>query len=131
MKCSIAGCPGEYEAGKVTHTVRHLRHQGQIIVIDHVPADVCSVCGDVLLNEAGHGSQDRRPASGKTPTGKYGASVRVRVKALLRKISTMFPWRRALPKPDLKELLLAPEARTEALTPPREQHRHRRPPAFE
>ena len=35
----------------------------------------------------------------------------------------MFPWRRALPKPDLKELLLAPEARTEALTPPREKHR--------
>ena len=28
------------------HTVRH---QGQIIVIDHVPADVCSVCGDALL----------------------------------------------------------------------------------
>ena len=26
-----------------------VRHQGQIIVIDHVPADVCSVCGDVLL----------------------------------------------------------------------------------
>jgi len=46
MKCSIDGCPGEYEAGKVMHTVRH---QGQIIVIDHVPADVCSVCGDVLL----------------------------------------------------------------------------------
>ncbi len=46
MKCSIDGCPGEYEAGKVMHTVRH---QGQIIVIDHVPADVCAVCGDVLL----------------------------------------------------------------------------------
>lgn len=46
MKCSINGCPREYEAGKVTHTVRH---QGQIIVIDHVPADVCAVCGDVLL----------------------------------------------------------------------------------
>ena len=28
------------------HTVRH---DGQIIVIDHVPADVCSVCGDALL----------------------------------------------------------------------------------
>ncbi|MCD6552687.1 MAG: YgiT-type zinc finger protein [Anaerolineae bacterium] len=22
---------------------------GQIVVIDHVPAEVCSVCGDVLL----------------------------------------------------------------------------------
>ena len=28
------------------HTVRHA---GQDIVIDHVPADVCSVCGDALL----------------------------------------------------------------------------------
>ena len=46
MKCSIDGCPGEYEAGKVMHTVRH---HGQVMVIDHVPADICSVCGDVLL----------------------------------------------------------------------------------
>ena len=46
MKCSIDGCPGEYEAEKVMHTVRH---RGQVIVIDHVPADVCSVCRDVLL----------------------------------------------------------------------------------
>ncbi len=46
MKCSIDGCPGEYKAEKVVHTVRH---QGQITVIDDVPADVCSVCGDVLL----------------------------------------------------------------------------------
>jgi YgiT-type zinc finger domain-containing protein len=46
MKCSIEGCPGEYEERKVVHTVRH---QGQVVVIDHVPAEVCSVCGDVLL----------------------------------------------------------------------------------
>jgi len=46
MKCSIAGCPGEYETRKIVHTVRH---RGQTIVIDHVPAEVCSVCGDVLL----------------------------------------------------------------------------------
>ena len=46
MKCSLKGCPGEYEERKVVHTVRH---QGQVIVIDHVPAEVCSVCGDVLL----------------------------------------------------------------------------------
>ena len=43
----------------------------------------------------------------------------------------MPPWRRASPKPDLKELLLAPEARTVALTPPREKHRHRMSPSFE
>jgi YgiT-type zinc finger domain-containing protein len=46
MKCSIEGCPGEYEERKIVHTVRH---KGEVIVIDHVPAEVCSVCGDVLL----------------------------------------------------------------------------------
>lgn len=46
MKCSIEGCPGEYEERQVVHTVRH---KGQVIVIDHVPAEECSVCGDVLL----------------------------------------------------------------------------------
>ena len=46
MNCSIEGCPGEYEARTITHTVRH---HGQVVVIDHVPAEVCSVCRDVLL----------------------------------------------------------------------------------
>lgn len=46
MKCSIEGCPGEYEERHIAHTVRH---KEQVIVIDHVPAEVCSVCGDVLL----------------------------------------------------------------------------------
>ena len=55
MKCSIDGCPGEYEAGKVMHTVRH---RGQVIVIDHVPAEVCSVWRR-CASEAGNGSQDR------------------------------------------------------------------------
>ncbi len=42
-------------------------------------------------------------------------------------------WRRLekRARPDLKELLLTPEARTDALTPPRPQHRHRRSPSFE
>ena len=46
MRCSIAGCPGEYEERKLYHTAQH---QGQVIVIDHVPTEVCSECGDVLL----------------------------------------------------------------------------------
>jgi len=46
MKCSIQGCPGEYEERTIVHTVKH---QGEVIVIDHVPAEVCAVCGDVLL----------------------------------------------------------------------------------
>ena len=42
-------------------------------------------------------------------------------------------WRklRALAQPDLKEWLLAPEARTETLTPPRSSRRPRPPLAFE
>jgi YgiT-type zinc finger domain-containing protein len=46
VKCTIAGCPGTYEARTVIHTVRR---RGEVIVIDHVPAELCSVCGDVLL----------------------------------------------------------------------------------
>jgi len=46
MNCTLQGCPGEYENRTVTHTVRH---RGRIVVIDHVPAEVCSICGDVLL----------------------------------------------------------------------------------
>lgn len=46
MKCSIAGCPGEYERKPIIHTVRH---RGRVVVIDHVPAEVCTICGDVLL----------------------------------------------------------------------------------
>ncbi len=42
-------------------------------------------------------------------------------------------WRQLeqMARPDLKELLLAPEARTDTLTPPREQRRHRRLASFE
>jgi YgiT-type zinc finger domain-containing protein len=47
MKCCIQECPGQYEARRITHTVRP---QGRLMVIDHVPADVCDVCGDTLLS---------------------------------------------------------------------------------
>ena len=46
MRCATQGCPGEYEERKIVHTVKH---RGSVVVIDHVPADVCSMCGDVLL----------------------------------------------------------------------------------
>ena len=41
-------------------------------------------------------------------------------------------WRQLerMTKPDLKELLLAADARTDMLTPPRTTHRHRAAPAF-
>jgi YgiT-type zinc finger domain-containing protein len=46
MKCSIQGCPGEYEERMIVHTVQP---GGEVLVFDHVPAEVCSVCGDTLL----------------------------------------------------------------------------------
>ena len=45
-KCSIKGCPGHYEKKDITHVVN--KH-GQIIIIENVPAEVCTVCGDTLL----------------------------------------------------------------------------------
>ncbi len=46
MTCTVTGCIGVYEAREVMHTVR----QGdRILVINHVPAEVCTVCGDVLF----------------------------------------------------------------------------------
>ncbi len=39
-------CQGTYEARTVIHTVKR---RGEVIVIDRVPAEVCCVCGDVLL----------------------------------------------------------------------------------
>ena len=44
--CTVSGCPGHYDATSVTHTVRH---RGELLIIDHVPAEQCSVCGDVLF----------------------------------------------------------------------------------
>lgn len=46
MRCSLDGCSGGYEDREIVHTVRY---RGQPVVIDHVPAEVCTVCGDVLL----------------------------------------------------------------------------------
>jgi YgiT-type zinc finger domain-containing protein len=40
MKCSIEGCPGDYEKKEIFHAVRY---KGKLVVIDHVPAEVCSV----------------------------------------------------------------------------------------
>jgi YgiT-type zinc finger domain-containing protein len=47
VKCSIKDCSGECQVREITHTVRH---RGQVVVIDHVPAEVCSVCGDAVLS---------------------------------------------------------------------------------
>ena len=46
VKCSLVNCDGDYEPRSILHTVRH---DGGVVVIDHVPAGVCNLCGDVLL----------------------------------------------------------------------------------
>lgn len=47
MKCSIEACPGEYVEKEI---VRTLEVDGMYLLIQHVPAEVCSVCGDTLLS---------------------------------------------------------------------------------
>jgi hypothetical protein len=44
--CRKQGCPGRYEARPLAH---RSRVGDELVVIDRVPAAVCSVCGDVLL----------------------------------------------------------------------------------
>ena len=46
-KCSIKGCPGTYEKQIITHMVQR---DGETIIIERVPADVCGVCEDILLS---------------------------------------------------------------------------------
>ena len=46
MKCSIQGCPGEYERKLIVHIVQR---RGEMFLLEHVPAEVCSICGDTLL----------------------------------------------------------------------------------
>ena len=47
MKCSIVGCPGEYELRNVVHT---FQRGNQTMVVEDVPAKVCTSCGDTLFS---------------------------------------------------------------------------------
>lgn len=44
--CRFSSCPGEYEQRRLVHAAHF---QGRLIVIDNVPAEVCSFCGDTLF----------------------------------------------------------------------------------
>lgn len=46
LKCSILGCPGEYETRLILHTVKR---ENEVLVFENVPAEVCDVCSDILL----------------------------------------------------------------------------------
>ena len=45
-KCTLTECSGVYEKKNVAHVVRH---KGKAVVLENVPVEICSVCGDVLL----------------------------------------------------------------------------------
>ena len=47
MKCSVQGCPGDYENRLIVHTVKQ---GGELLVFEGVPAEVCNVCSDMLLS---------------------------------------------------------------------------------
>ena len=47
MKCSIQGCPGNYEHREIVHTVKR---GADVLVFENVPAEVCDVCSDMLLS---------------------------------------------------------------------------------
>jgi YgiT-type zinc finger domain-containing protein len=66
MECGLEGCPGLYEERKILHTVRH---RGHPVVIDHVPAEVCRVCGDVLLRPETIRAIERLLRSSAAPAG--------------------------------------------------------------
>lgn len=45
--CQVEGCPGELQKRHIAHT---LRHQGRLMVIEGVPAEVCDFCDMELLS---------------------------------------------------------------------------------
>ena len=44
IRCILQGCTGTYERREILHCVERT---DEVICIDHVPALVCDVCGDV------------------------------------------------------------------------------------
>ncbi len=44
ISCLLTGCTGEYERREILHCVER---SSELVCVDHVPALVCSVCGDV------------------------------------------------------------------------------------
>lgn len=74
MKCTIQGCPGNYEPQLIT---RSFKRRDKITVFDGVPAEVCSVCGDVLIHPdtIQHIEKllhDRPNPDGSVPLYRYG-----------------------------------------------------------
>ena len=47
MKCIRPGCPGELEERRIVHT---FVREGRPMVVEELPALVCSVCGYTILS---------------------------------------------------------------------------------
>ena len=45
-KCTLQGCEGHYERRLISHV---FTHNGTSVVIEGIPALVCDVCGDTIL----------------------------------------------------------------------------------
>jgi YgiT-type zinc finger domain-containing protein len=77
MRCSLVGCPGEYEQREV---VRAVRQGDRIIVVEHIPAEVCDVCGDVLftpetIERLEALRQTTAPPAGTVPLYEFAESI--------------------------------------------------------
>ena len=46
MKCTKC-YSGEYQHRKIVHTVMY---HGDVVIIENVPSEVCTICGDTLLH---------------------------------------------------------------------------------
>ena len=66
MRCSIQGCPGSYEETTVVHT---MRRAGAVLVVDHVPTEVCPICGDTLFSPATLRSIEELLSTPREPAG--------------------------------------------------------------
>ncbi|TAK34943.1 MAG: YgiT-type zinc finger protein [Chloroflexota bacterium] len=47
MKCTLRDCSGEYQERRVSQV---FTRDGQSFVVEGIPAMVCDVCGDTILN---------------------------------------------------------------------------------
>ncbi len=47
MKCTVQECPGEYEKRLISQIFKRNDEQ---IVVEKIPAKVCAICGDTILN---------------------------------------------------------------------------------
>ena len=68
MKCNMETCDGVYEERSVEH---RMQVNGELIVVENVPAMVCPVCGSRLFSEETVATLDRIVASVESETSQH------------------------------------------------------------